>query len=93
VGTEFRLEFIPGKRRPGVDECDQGWARCTREPGLDYTNLQRMIREADALDAAWDYAYTHRVVEVDVTYVDQWDVAARRFRKVEVDLSPARLVA
>lgn len=91
--TEYRIEFKVGRRTPGVDECDQGWQRMTTDPTIDYRDLGRVVREADALDVAWDNAYTHRVVEVDVTHVDRYDVVAKCWRKTEVDLTPAKAVA
>lgn len=62
--TEFRIEWIHGKRKPGVDECDQGWLRCRREQGIDYTNLLQVVNECFAMESASDGAYTYRVVEL-----------------------------
>jgi hypothetical protein len=62
--TTYRIEWIHGKRRPGVDECDQGWLRVKRDPTIDYTNLLQVINEAFAMEQASENAYTYRVVEL-----------------------------
>lgn len=93
MATEYRIEFMPGRRKPGADECDQGWERVRKEKGLDYTNLIQVMNEAHELDSAWDGMFEHRVVEVNLEIVDRFDVVARLWRKVEVDVTPAKAVA
>lgn len=61
----YRIEWIHGKRRPGVDECEQGWLRVKREPTIDYTNLLQVVNECFSLEAASDGAYTYRVVSTN----------------------------
>jgi hypothetical protein len=60
--TEYKIQWIHGKRKPGVDECDQGWLNVRRESHIDYTNLLQVVNECFALEAASDGAYTYRVV-------------------------------
>jgi hypothetical protein len=91
--TEYRIEFKVGPRKSGVDECDQGWEPVRVDPTIDYRDLGRVVKEADAMDAAWDYAYTHRVVEVEVGQVDRYDVVAKCWRRCEVYMSTPKQVA
>ena len=62
---QYRIEFIHGKRKPEVDECDQGWLRCRLDPCIDTTNLLQMVNEMFAMAQESDGAFTYRVVQLD----------------------------
>lgn len=63
--TTYKIQFIHGKRLPGVDECDQGWLNVRLEPSVDATNLLQVINECFLLQDMSDGAFTYRVVSRD----------------------------
>lgn len=66
----YRIEYVVGKPKPGVDHQEQGWTPYTRrEPTVDYSNLSSVIRFAVDLDAEWDGEYRHRVVDEETREV------------------------
>lgn len=67
----FDLQWIHGKRKPGVDECDQGWLSVRLDPSIDRTNLLQMINKCFELEGESDGAFTYRLVRRDDDGVDR----------------------